>query len=79
MIVSGIICLGISINFWITLALIPLVLMGIYVRKYFLLTLNELKRLEAICEYLIISIDFKYKYLIYFMYKRSKPYIYSSQ
>lgn len=50
MILIGTLVLTVIINFWILIAIIPLFLISIHIRSYFLKTLNELKRLEGICK-----------------------------
>ena len=50
MILISSLMLAVIINFWILAAILPLFFLSVYVLKYFLATLNELKRLEGICK-----------------------------
>ena len=51
MILLGSLVLAVFINFWILIAIVSLFFISVYIRKFFISTLNELKRLEGICNF----------------------------
>lgn len=42
--------MGIIINYWIIIPLIPLAIIFVYLRRYFVRVTRELKRLEGLCK-----------------------------
>jgi ABC-type multidrug transport system fused ATPase/permease subunit len=46
--VIGVILLTAVVNLWIVIAIIPIVILSVYIIRYYLRTARELKRMEAI-------------------------------
>ena len=52
---AGTVCEALYLNKWVVVALVPLVILLVYVRNYFLTTSTEIKRIDGISKLIKIN------------------------